>query len=355
KRSGERIAHELRMRTYNHLQRLSLTYHDTRGKGDLVSRATSDANQVGALFSDVIGSIAQALLLLLGMAAVTIVIDPLMGLAVFRAVRGRAGGTSHSRGRGPHAARRQRANEGEIASIATESLSAIRVIKAFGSEGFEGDRVAERSELRRKHGVDLAGLEARFAGLVDILGAATIAVVLVAGTYRVAAGALTAGALVVLASYAKKVYSPLKEIAKQSTNASRSMARAERIAEVLSADQVLDDPPGGFAEGRARGHIRLENVTFGYQPDRPIVEGLSLEIPAGARIAIVGHSGAGKSTLGALVSRFYDPTAGRVLIDGRDARECSLEWLRGQIGFLLQDTVLFTGTVAENIAYGVRA
>ena len=354
-RAGERIVHDLRVATYAHLQRLSLTYHDKRGKGDLVARLTGDANSVGSLFSDVIGSVAQALLLLAGMATITIIVDPVIALAIFAIVPVLGVVTLHYRRKVRAAARRQRHIEGDIASMATESLGAMRVVKAFGGESYEEDRVHAQSEVRKRYGMQLASLEARFAGLVDILGALTIAIVLVAGTYRVAAGAITVGTLVVLASYAKKVYSPLRVLAKQQTAASRALARADRIADVLSADQVLEEHPQGFADGRARGHIVLKGVTFGYEPDQQVIEDLSLEIPAGARIAVVGHSGAGKSTLGALIARFYDPNAGRVLIDGHDARECSLEWLRSQIGFLLQDTVLFTGTVGENIAYGMKA
>jgi ABC-type multidrug transport system ATPase subunit len=179
-----------------------------------------------------------------------------------------------------------------------------------------------------------------------------VASVLVLGAIRVASGAISTGDLVVIAQYARRMYRPLSDLAKQGTRVSRAMARAERVAEVLGADEVLEDRPGAFASGRARGEIELRDVRFAYDRDRPVLDGVSLRIPAGARVAIVGPSGAGKSTIGAIVARFYDPDGGQVLIDGRDSRDCSLEWLRNQVGILLQDTVLFTGTVADNIAYG---
>src|SRR3954449_3887733 len=354
-RAGERIAHDLRVATYAHLQRLSLTFHDRRQKGDLVTRLTEDANEVGDLFSESIGTLAQAILILVGMAVVTVVLDPVLAAAMFAVTPVLAVVTVHYRRKVKVAARSQRAREGEIASLAAESLSAMRVVKAFGGERFEHDRVLVRSEQRRQFGVVAAGLEARFGGAVEVIGATTMAVVLVFGVYRVAAGAISPGALVVFVQYSRKVYQPLKDIAKQSSKVAKRMARADRIAELLSADQVLEDRPGAVAGGRAAGQVALDGVSFSYDAARPVLEDISLRVRRGEHVAVVGSSGAGKSTIGALIARFYDPSAGRVEIDGRDARDWSLPWLRDQIGILLQDTVLFTGTVAENVAYGATA
>lgn len=355
KRAGERIAHDLRVRTYAHLQRLSLGYHDKRNKGDLVTRLTEDANAVGDLFSDAIGSMAQACLLLAGIATISVFLDPWVALVLLFVTPLLALVTAYFRTRVRSAARAQRAHEGQIASLAAESLSAIRVVKSMGGETYEHDRVAESSEERRRHGVRVAGLEARFSATVDLIGAVTMAIVLVVGAFRVSAGALTAGSLVVFAQYSRRLYRPLKDMARYSTKAARAMARAERIAEVLSADDMLQDRPGAHAGGRAAGRLAFEHVEFSYDGDRGGLHDITLTIPAGQRVAIVGPSGAGKSTLGALVARFYDPASGWVLLDGRDLRHCSLDWLRDQVGLLLQDTVLFTGTIADNIAYGRSA
>jgi ABC-type multidrug transport system fused ATPase/permease subunit len=352
KRAGERIAHELRLAMYTHLQRLSLAYHDRRQKGDLVTRLTGDANGVGTLFSENLGTIGQAVLTLIGMIVVSVVIDPLLGVAMFGVAPVLAVVTFHYRQKVRMAARGQRRREGEIASLAAESLAAMRVVKAFGGERYEAERVSERSEERRRQGVYAANLEARFGGAVDVLGSVALAVVLLVGSFRVASGALSIGALVVVAQYARRMYRPLSDLAKESTKVSRAMARAERVAEVLGADEVLEDRPGAFAEGRARGEVELRDVSFAYEPDRAVLDGVSLRIAAGSRVAVVGPSGAGKSTVGALIARFYDPVSGAVLIDGHDARDCSLDWLRDQVGILVQDTVLFTGTVKDNIAYG---
>ena len=355
RRAGERIAHDLRVRTYTHLQRLSLAFHDKRQKGDLVTRVTDDANRVGEVFADSLGAVSQAALTIVGMLAVGLLLDPVLGLALGAVVPALAVVTVHYRRRVRTAARRQRNRDGEIASLAAESLSAIRLVQAYGSEDFEQDRVAARSEQRRVSGVEVAVLEARFAELVDVLGAVATALVLVLGVVRVSSGAISIGAIVVFAQYARRLYRPLKDIAKHSTKISRAMARAERIGDVLAADDVLPEPAGAPVPGRARGAVELQDVAFSYAEGRPVLAGVSLGVPAGARVALVGDSGAGKSTLGALVARFYDPTSGRVLLDGHDLRERPLRWVRSQVGVLLQDTVLLTGSVAENIAYGTQA
>jgi ATP-binding cassette subfamily B protein len=298
KRSAEQIAHDLRLQMYSHLQRLSLAYHDRRQKGDLVTRLTGDANSVGTLFSENLGTIAQAILTLIGMLIVTLLIDPLIGVAMFAVAPVLGAVTVRYRREVRIAARKQRKREGEIASLAAETLSAMRVVKAFGGEQYEAQRVSERSEERRVQGVYAAGIEARFGGVVDVLGSVAVAIVLVLGAYRAAAGAISVGDLVVVAQYGRRMYRPLSDLAKQSTRASRAMARAERVSEVLGADEVLEDRPGAFAEGRAEGEVELRDVAFHYESDRPVLEGLSLRFPAGARIAVVGPSGASEGFSG---------------------------------------------------------
>lgn len=351
-RAGERISHEMRVNVYDRLQRLSLRFHERRQKGDLVTRVTGDANAVGDMFATSLGNVVQASVLLLGMLIVTFVLDPLLALAWLAVVPFLTVVAFTFRARIRTAARRQRTQEGAIASVANEALSAMAVVKAYGSERFELERVQDRSERRMHLGIEASRLQANFNTLVGILSAVGTAAVLVLGVFRVAAGAITPGDLVVFVSYAKKADSPLRHIARESVRIARSMARAERIAEILAADEMLAERPGAYRGGRAAGEVAFEDVSFAYDPSRPALRDVSLRIPTGSRVAVVGASGAGKSTLGALVARLYDPLEGRVLVDGRDVRDCSLDWLRAQVGVLLQDTVLFTGSVRDNIAYG---
>ncbi len=383
-RAGEQVVHELRTATYEHLQRLSLVFHANRPTGDLVARVTGDVNAVGDLFAQTLGTLASSGLVLVGMFAVTFWIDPLLALVAFTVTPLLLATTLHYQKRIRLMARRQRHKEGEIASLATEALSAMQVVKAFGTEGFENERVHRRSAERLAVGVESSRVEARFGALVDVLGAAATALVLGLGVVSVARGRISPGDLVVVVSYTNKLYKPLKDIAKQASKAARAMARLERIAEVLSSDLVLADAvepapapappaarpavadvatriaglrqPGARARSRrATGAVELDGVHFRYTDDRRALDDVSLHVPSGSRLALVGESGAGKSTVGALVARFYDPSSGSVRLDGRDAREWPLRWVRDQVGVLLQDTILFTGTVRDNITYGTDA
>ncbi len=353
--AGERITHTLRVAVYEHLHRLSLGYHQRAQKGDLVARVTEDVTSVGELFAESLGTIAQGTLLLIGMAVVTLAIDPLLALVSFLAIPALAFLSFTYRVRVRQGARVQRAHEGEIASLAGEALSAMAVVKTSGSERFEGERVHVRSQERMRVGIQVSRLQARFDGLVGVVSALATALVIGLGVLRIADGSLSAGDLVVLATYVRRLNTPLRGIAREATKVSRTMARADRIAEVLAVDELLEDRPGAYAGPPAAGEVELRDVSFRYTDDRAGVEGIDLHIPAGASVALVGHSGAGKSTIGALIVRMFDPGRGSVLIDGRDARDCSLAWLRRQVGVVLQDTILFTGTVAENIAYGTDA
>jgi ATP-binding cassette subfamily B protein len=354
-RAAERIVHELRVATHVHLQRLSLRFHSRRQTGDLVTRVTGDVNAVGSLFSESLATVASAVLLLAGMVVVSVLIDPVLALVAFAITPLLALTTFHARRRLKLASRQARTREGEIASLTAESFAAIREVKAFGSEPYEHTRLRRKSEERLRAGYDVTRVESRFARVLELISAFGVAAVLVVGVLRVAQGALTPAELVVIVAYTKKTQRPLRDIARQAGRIARSMARAERITEILAADDILEERPDAYDGPRARGEVVLDSVSFSYEPERRALENVSLRIEAGTRLALVGASGAGKSTVAALVARFYDPGAGRVLLDGRDLRDCSLAWLRRQVGLVLQDTVLFSGTVAENIAYGVEA
>ena len=355
-RSGEQIVHDLRTATYEHLQRLSLAFHSSRPTGDLVARVTGDVNAVGELFTQTLGTLASSSMVLVGMFAVTFWIDPLLAFVAFLVTPLLLATTMHYQKRIRQMARQQRAKEGEIASLATEALSAMQVIKAFGTERFEHDRVLRRSAERLKVGVESSRVEGQFGALVDVLGAVATALVLGLGVLSVADGRITPGDLVVVVAYTNKLYKPLKDIAKQASRAARALARLERIAEILASDMMLTDGTHvSTPDHRADGTIELDYVFFRYTAERSALEGVTLHVPSGSRLALVGESGAGKSTVGALVARFYDPLHGAVRIDGRDAREWPLRWVRDQVGVLLQDTILFSGSVRDNIAYGTDA
>jgi ATP-binding cassette subfamily B protein len=354
-RAAERIVHELRLATHFHLQRLSLLFHARRHTGDLVTRVTGDVNAVGRLFAESLASVVSAVLLLTGMLVVSVIIDPVLALVAFAVTPVLALVSFRARKQVKDASREARRREGEIASLTAESFAAIREVKAFGSEPYEHGRLRSKSEERLNAGYDVTRIQSRFTRVVDLIGALGTAAVLVVGVFRVSSGALSAGELVVMVTYAAKVYRPLRTMAREVSRIAHSMARAERITEILAADDVLEERPDAYDGPPARGALELDAVSFSYEPDRPALVDASLRVEAGTKLALIGRSGAGKSTVAALIARFYDPGSGRVLVDGHDVRDCSLAWLRRQIGLVLQDTVLFSGTVADNIAYGLDA
>jgi ATP-binding cassette, subfamily B, bacterial len=354
-RAGERIVHDLRVAIYAHLQRLSLGFHRRRHTGDLVTRVTGDVNAVGSIFSSSLGTLVSSALMLAGMIVVGFFLDPLLALVAFATAPLLAVIAFRFRRRMKALAKRQRTMEGEIASLAAEALTSIHQVKALGSESHEHERLERKSEERLRAGYEATLVEGRFTRVLDIVGALATAAVLVVGVFRVEAGALSPGDLVVMVAYARRVYRPLRSISREWVRLSRAMARAERVAEVLAADEVLAEGSDAKPVGRIQGQLEFDGVSFSYDAARPALSDVSLTIPAGQRVALVGASGAGKSTLAALAARFYDPTEGRVLIDGVDARNYPLAWLRDQVGLVLQDSVLFTGTVAENIAWGIDA
>ena len=349
--AGERITHDLRVTVYDHLQRLSLGFHQQRQKGDLLTRVTGDVNAMGEVFSQSVGSMVEAALLAIGMTVVMFVIDPVLALVALATTPLLAALSVVYRRRVRSQARVRRTEDGRIASVASEALAAMSVVKAYGSERFESDRVRERSAQRMVAGVAVVRLQARFDGLVGSVRAVGTAAVLVAGVLQVANGAISPGELLVFVSYTRKAHGPMRSFAREATKLAAAMARAERIAELLAADEVIEDRPGAYRGPRAAGEVAFEGVSFGYGSGRPVLDDVSIRIGAGERIALMGPSGAGKSTLAALIARFHDPPGGRVLLDGRDLRDCSLEWLREQVAIVLQDTILFSGTVHENIAY----
>ena len=353
--AGERIAHELRISVYDQLQRLSLRFHQRRQKGDLLTRVTGDVNAMGDLFAQSLGPMVQSALLSVGMLAVLLWLDPLLALVAVATSPLLAAVSWVYRRRVRSQARERRTQDGRIASMAGEALSAMAIVKAYGSEAHESARVRRGSEDRMAAGVEVARLQARFDGVVGAVRAIGTALVLVAGVLRVADGALSAGELIVFVSYTRKAHNPLRAMARETAKVAAAMARMERLAEILGADDVLEERPGAHREGRAAGELALERVSFSYDAGRPALRDVTLRVPAGGCVAVMGGSGAGKSTLGALVARLYDPSSGRVLLDGRDLRDCALGWLREQVAIVLQETVLFSGSVRDNIAYGSDA
>ena len=349
---GQWVMHDLRRTLYYHIQRLSLAYHDNKQTGDLISRVTSDIDAVQSFIASGLLSAGINVLTLTGMVGVMLYLNwrfTLIALSVapvlFAVVY------SYTR-RIKKAAREVRKKEGEIVSVIQEVISSIRVVKAFAREDYEQRRLEEES----LEGVEIAlrarSLKAKLAPLVEIIVAAGTTLVLWFGASLVLSGSLSAGSLVVFIFYLGKMYKPMQELSKMTDSFSKAAVGYERICEILDTARDVKDLPGARPAGPLRGRIEFKNVDFAYQADRPILKNVSFRIEPGQVAALVGPTGAGKTTIISLIPRFYDPTSGVVTVDGMDVRRLRQKSLRQQMGFVLQETLLFHAPVWNNIAYG---
>jgi subfamily B ATP-binding cassette protein MsbA len=349
---AKRVGYDLRHLLYHHVQRQSLTFYETRRTGDMIVRLTSDIDAAEDFISSAVLGILLDVVTLAGMTTVMFVLDwrfsliglsvaPVLFVLVFRI-------TSRIR----QAARAVKAKESELASVVQESISSARVVKAFAREDFEERRLDRASQESVALSLKARSLKVRLPPLVDIVVAVGTCLVLWFGAHYVLAGTLTAGTLIVFVAYLGKMYKPMKDLSKRIDALSKAAVGFERIGEILTVEQQVRDLPGARPAPRFRGRIEFSHVRFGYAPDRPVLTDVSLTIEPGQRAALVGPTGSGKSTLIGLVPRLYDIADGAISIDGIDVRRYTLESLRRQTSFVLQDTALFRTSIADNIAYG---
>jgi ATP-binding cassette, subfamily B, bacterial len=346
------ITHDLRKTLYFHIQRMSLSYHDQTSTGDLISRLTSDIDSVQSFItSGLLGALVNVLTLF-GMIGVmfylnwrftliALAIAPLLFIVVFRFTR-----------RIKKLSRDVRKKEGQIVSIIEEVFTSIRVVKAFAREEYEQRRLEEESLETVEAALKARNLKATLTPIVEIIVACGTSLVLWFGARMVLDGSLSSGSLVVFIFYLGKMYKPMQELSKTTDSYSKAAVGYERIREVLDSTPDVRDRRGAKVAPRFKGRIELENVTFGYEPDRPILKNFNLSIEPEQTVALVGPTGSGKSTIISLIARFYDPTSGTVKIDHSDVRVFKQRSLRDQISIVAQESILFHGPIWKNIAYG---
>ena len=349
---GQWVTHDLRRALYSHLQRLSLSYHDNKRTGDLISTVTSDIDSIQSFITSGLLGVLINLITLLGMVGVMFFLNwrftlialsvaPVLFTIVFTYTR-----------RIKAASRAVRKKEGEIVSVIEEVLGSIRVVKAFAREDYELRRLEEES----LEGVEIAlrarSLKAKLAPIVQIIVAVGTFLVLWFGARMVLGGALSAGSLVVFILYLSKMYKPMQELSKMTDTYSKALVGYERIQQVLETEREVKDLPKAKQAPRFKGKIEFDHVSFRYSAEAPVLEDVSFTIEPGQVAAFVGPTGAGKTTIISLIARFYDPTSGTVKIDGIDVRQFRQRSLRQQISFVLQETVLFHAPIWQNIAYG---
>jgi len=353
-RAGSRILSRVRGELFAHLHALSMAFHARSRTGDLVSRVTSDVAKLQDVLVTAALPLTGNVVTLVGMLAVTAVLDwqlALIVLGVFPVFLMTSLRLSKRIG---NVSRGQRSAEGGLASLATESLSQMVVVKSYSLEQRMQDAFGRGNETSLENGVKGKKLSAGLERKTDLLIGLATGVVLYVGALRVLAGALTLGELVVFLSYLKMAFKPMRDVAKYTGRIATASASGERIVDVLEVEPDVRDAPGARRAPRLRGEVQLEDVHVAYEPGHPVLEGLSLHVPAGQRVAVAGPSGAGKSTMITLLTRLRDPDQGRVLLDGRDVRDLSVDSVRAQVAVVLQESVLLAVSIRENIAYGAR-
>ncbi len=349
---GNHVVSDLRAKVYRHVQSLSMGFHQKSRGGDLTVRLIGDINTLKDVAISAALPLLSSGLLLLGMFAVMLLMNWRLGLMVtavlpiFWLLTVRSSRKIHT------SAKKQRSREGALAAAAAESMAAVKSVQAFGAE--EKFSAVFQSENSKSHheGVKTSRLTAGLERSVDVLIAIASALVLWQGGMFVIEGTLSPGELVVYLAYLKRGFKPLQDFAKYTGRLSKAMAAGQRITELLEKEPLVRDLPSAKKAPAFRGAIKLENLSFQYDVRKKVFENINLQIEAGEHLAIVGPSGVGKSTMLSLLLRLYDPTQGRVLIDGEDIRQWTIASLREQLSIVLQDNSIFAATVRENIALG---
>lgn len=349
---GNRTAHNLRSSVFSHVLYLPMSFFAKQGNGDVIARATNDIAVIQNAISNGLATAVRNLVLLVGimlmifitnwkLSVVTLLVMPLAALTI--AAFGK---------RIRLQSRRLNERIGELTAIMSETLRGIRIVKAFTMESTQAERFSRKNESGFEASMRSVQATATMTPIVEILIVCAMVLVIWVGGMEVLAGRLTLGDLIAFLAYVGMVTHPVTSLSQIWSMVQQANAAAERVFQLLDAETEVKEDAQAKELPPVTGHIRLKGVTFAYEPGRPVVRDVDLEIKPGETVALVGPSGAGKSTIAGLIPRFYDPTEGKVEIDGQDIRSVTLDSLRSQVGLVSQDTVLFRVSVAENITAG---
>ncbi|MEU6216522.1 ABC transporter ATP-binding protein [Streptomyces sp. NPDC047022] len=347
-----KTVYRLREQVQVKLSRLPLSYFDKRQRGEVLSRATNDIDNIQQTLSQSMGQLINSLLTIVGVLVVMFWVSWLLALVALVTVplsfvvATRIGKRSQ-----PHFVQQWRTT-GKLNAHIEEMYTGHTLVKVFGRQDESAAQFAEQNEKLYE-----AGFKAQFNSgvmqpLMMFVSNLNYVLVAVVGGLRVASGALSIGDVQAFIQYSRQFSMPLTQVASMANLVQSGVASAERVFDLLDAEEQDADPEEGLRPEELRGRVALENVSFRYDPEKPLIEDLSLKVEPGHTVAIVGPTGAGKTTLVNLLMRFYEVTGGRITLDGVDIAKMSRDELRASIGMVLQDTWLFGGTIAENIAYG---
>ncbi|MFC5403744.1 ABC transporter ATP-binding protein [Cohnella soli] len=349
---GQKVIFDLRAALFKHIQSLSFRFFDKRPAGSVLVRVTNDVNSLQDLFTNGVVNSAIDIVQLIGITIILIVLQPSLGLAIIITVPLMFIVSTSLRKKIRMAWQVVRIKQSRINAHLNESIQGIRVTQAFAQEkeniGFF-DRM-NASNIRSWN--TASALNQLFGPVIEVTSAIGTMILLLYGTHLIQSGAMTVGVLFAFITYVGSFWEPITRLGNMYSQLLISMSSAERIFEFIDEKPAVPEKENPVALTQLRGDVRLDSVSFGYEKDRLALKGIDLDIKAGTSVALVGHTGSGKSTIVNLICRFYDTTEGRVLLDGIDVKDVSIAALRSQIGIVLQDTFIFSGTIRDNIRYG---
>jgi ATP-binding cassette subfamily B protein len=352
---GQRALADLRLQIFRHLQEMPIAFYERRPAGVLISRMTNDVEALDSLVTDTVVTLFQATLTLIGSIAILLLLDARLALITFAIFPVMALGSLAFRVASADAYRRTRETIGAITAYLQESLSGIRVVRAFAQEPRHRAEFGRLNAANRDANLTTVNLNAAYFPGVEFVSAVATVGILVIGGRQVIAGDVQIGVLVGFIAALNGFFDPINQLSQVYTTYQSGMAALDKIFELLDEGAELTDRPGAIELERLRGDIRFDDVSFAYRTQdgtKLALADVSLTVPPGQTVALVGATGAGKSTFAKLVARFYDPTQGRVLVDGHDLRDVAARSLRSQMGIVPQEAFLFSGTVADNVGFG---
>lgn len=350
--TAERIGADLRTKLFDHTITRSLRWHDRIRSGELLSRLTSDVGRLLDALVATTTSLVPDVVMLVGVMALVLSIDPTLALVGLSVVPVLATLSTWQRRRVRAAQRSAREESGRLATVATDLLRNVRAIQSFGRTDRATAAFCARNQQLLRAELGAVGVQARWTPVPDIVLATGTALVLGVGGSHVLSGSLSIGGLLVVLAYVRDLYAPVRGLTRLSAVLAKAGASGARVQEVLDCEEAVRDWPGAVLAPALVAGVRFEGVRFDYEPGRPVIDELDLDVRAGEVVCVVGPSGVGKSTLLSLLLRLYDVDAGRVLVDGTDVRDCDLASLRSRFAYMPQDPWMLDASVAENIALG---
>ena len=349
---GQRVLADLRSALFRHLQELPLAYHDSHIIGVTISRVISDVGVINQLLSQGLITLTGDSLLLAGIVIVMLSLNWQLALVTFSIVPVIVLVTMVFAQKAKLAFRNTRARNANMIGDLAENLSGIRVIQAFANEEISSEKFDTVNGANRDAHVEAMSLSFIFLPTVEFLGMVATGIVLLFGGLSVAQGNLTLGTVIAFLAYVNRFFLPVQELSQLYATMQTAMAGGERVINLLQTEPAIKDSPDARKMPPIEGRIEFREVHFGYRDSLPVLRDINLDIPAGTMVALVGPTGAGKTSIANLIARFYDVSAGGILIDGIDIRDVEQRSMRSQMGLVSQDPFIFAGTIADNIRFG---